>query len=181
MTNNTNLVLIAAIQNQNKLYLNFAARICQNMQVAEDLIQSIFVVLLRKEIAFEINDTKRFIFKMIVQANWNYQTVNKKYFMIGDLHTSNPDFKESAFIDNLMQDQIGCSYEKDLMDALTVKEVVAVSNTLPPAQSFSMLKMLNGHEIGYEDGIEHATDSPRYQSLKSTRNLALQKLKTKFA
>ena len=178
MTNTTNQSLIAEIQNNRRLFYKFALKACKRPEVAEDLLQQVICKLLSKPLTFEVLDDCKFIFTMIVQANWNYWRTNRKYKFANDMKPD--DMGDDVFFDTIVQNKMGCSYENDLHYSLKLKDIRRASKLLPPGQQKAIVDALNGHDIGEELGTENVSFNPRYESLKTNKRLATQKLRDKF-
>ena len=181
MENKTNQALLAEIQTHKSLFHRFALKTCRREEIAEDVIQDVICKLLRTEINFEVADNRKFIFTMIVQMNQNQWRRNKKYFQVLDVGIANPDFDENVFMDNLMQKHQGCTFQADMEYSLKLKSIRKELASLPDMQKHAIKQALAGRTVGEELGTDFASENPRYESLKTNKRLAIQKLKLKLA
>lgn len=174
MKNTTTQILIDLLQDNRPLFIRFALKKCTHKEIAEDLLQSVLCKLLQTPIDFEVQNHKRLIFTMITQMYLNYYTVNKKYALISPV----AGVREDVILDHLMQKNIGCTFERDLMEALDLRTIRRAANSLPNAQRQAIEKALAGKDIGDElDPTKvKAGYQPRYNSLKNNRRLAVLKL-----
>jgi DNA-directed RNA polymerase specialized sigma24 family protein len=174
MKHETNQSLMALLQDERPYFMNFALKKCKNKEISEDLIQSVLCKLLRIEVKEEIRNEKQFLLTMITRMYLNYKQINRKYIMVGDLHSK--DNSDSGIILELLTNRAStCTYVGDLMDSFTVKEIKTAANNLPAIQRNSIFAALVDDRISADNG-----GSKKYNTQKSTRRLAIQKLKERF-
>ena len=178
MTNTTAQSLIAEIQKNRSLYHKFAMKLSKRPEVADDLMQQVVFKFLSTDEFPELRNHKQYVMNAIVHANWNYWHVNKRYKFSSDMVADG--FTDTEVFDTLMQTKVGCTYEQDIHYSLKLKEIRKAAKLLPPGQQKAIVDALNGNDIGEELGIENASFNPRYESLKTNKRLATQKLKKQF-
>lgn len=171
-----NQVLLDLLKGQYNVFLRFATTQCVKKEIAEDVLQSVVCKLCATSIKVEVRNPKAFLFTMIKRMHQNYKKVNRKYFMVGDVHGSDGNI---SLEDYLFENAAGCSFEGDLMDAFSFHEVKKAAERLPTEQREAVLSALNGEELGEALG-ENPSAQPRYNSLKTNRRLAVLKLRKQF-
>lgn len=182
MENKINTTLMQTLQDKRPIFVRYARKLTRNDERADDLVQHVALRLLQYPIEFEVENDVKFLFTMIYQASANKWRTEKKYLFLGDAHSTQTE--EAVRLEQLLQANNSCTYEGDLVDSFKILEIARAADRLPKKQKAAIMNALHGNDIGEIElgGLEgNLSHHPQYNSLKTNKRLAIQKLKEELS
>lgn len=128
-------------------------------------MQHLVIRILQGKFDFEIETPYRFLHHMIKQVYYNQYRTSKKY-----IFQENMESTQTEFFDRVMFGGEYCTYQEDLFDSFSLRDLKNIALTLPKKQSQAIMNSLEGNAIGKSDELG-------YETKKANRRHAMLKLK----